>query len=127
MTPEKQRIAIGEFCGWKRVVTETQVLKLRATQWTMPDGTKAHPHEVSGDGLGYLPDYPNDLNAMHEAVATAPEEVKHTYAVILAGMLWKPEQTRGWLDWRNTLAVSEASAAQRSEALLRTISKWEPA
>lgn len=43
MTPEAQRIAIAEACGWQ----------LLGGMWHHPIG-------------GFIPDYLNDLNAMHE-------------------------------------------------------------
>lgn len=60
MTPEAQRIAIAEACGWTHI-------------------KNFHTMKIKGMWLGYppvnpiinnpneIPDYLNDLNAMHEA------------------------------------------------------------
>lgn len=64
------------------------------------------------------PNYTEDLNAMRDAVATLGEQQRHDYAVILAMSKWP----LGWTDWKDTIAVSEATAAQRAEAFLEATS-----
>lgn len=71
------------------------------------------------DDWSEIPNYCGCLNAMAGAVEKLTEEDKNAYAVILAGMLWTPSHTRGWQDWRDTLAVSEATALQRATAFVR--------
>ena len=90
MTPEQQRIAIAEACGWK-------------TGYRDPEAW--HP----------LPDYLNDLNAMHEAEGILTNEQIEVYC----SFLQKPQ----WGIWWGI----HATAAQRAEAFLRTIGKWEEA
>jgi hypothetical protein len=53
LTPEQKRIAIAEACGWKRLATPGA--------WISPSGRFHYPPEPT------IPDYLNDLNAMHEA------------------------------------------------------------
>jgi hypothetical protein len=69
-----------------------------------------------------LPDYLNDLNAMHDALATLTRASLWTsyqwalHSIIsLAG---KSEVEKLWL-------FHNATAAQRAEAFLRTIDKWK--
>ena len=105
MTPEQQRIAIAEFCGWKR--------KGKNKIWINPN---------LGGGFDYLsglPDYLNDLNAMHEAEKLILRCLSHLdywqcgygrFQTILAEL---------------TITPYSATAAQRAEALLKTIGKWE--
>jgi len=104
MTPEAQRIAIAEACGWRC----TASFKEAFACWVKPDGMD---HQTE-----WLPDYLNDLNAMHEA-----EKVLDT--VTQRGDYW---------DYLFSLTDGEfemchATAAQRAEAFLRTIGKWEGA
>jgi len=113
MGPTKQRIAIAEACGWTCILDDPERPAI---------GRLIGRH--GGREYEALPNYPNDLNAMHEAVSLLPEEDKHAYAVILADMLWLPTNW-GWQDWRDTLSISEATTTQRAEAFLRTIGKWE--
>jgi hypothetical protein len=98
MKPEQQRVKIAEACGWE----------INKRKWL----TK--PPNDSWQYLDTIPDYLNDLNAMHEAekVLTA-------------------EQRRSYVNCIFNLPVSEcesntfATAAQRAKAFLRTIGKWE--
>ena len=101
MTPEKQRIAIAEACGWKWEARIKGSIKV----WNKP------PLMVFYDSE--LPNYLNDLNAMHEAekVLTSSQEKEY-----VNDLDWMSER------WGGTVF---ASAAQRAEAFLRTIGKWE--
>ena len=114
MNTEKQRIAIAEACGWTDV-----------------KGTKGVHPKARFKGCGYaddwiaLPDYLNDLNAMHEAekVLTPkyqPAKGESQWSDYLAWL--------GFCGENKTREVYEcvtATAAQRAEAFLRTVGKWE--
>lgn len=66
---------------------------------------------VIGEQCGVIADYCNDLNAMHEAE-------KH----LNTRELWEAYKAH-LLNWMTEPIC--ATARQRSEAFLRTISKWE--
>ena len=85
MNPEQQRVAIAEACG------------------------------EDNDSIyrDLIPDYLNDLNAMHEAEKVLTSEQVTSYVYLLESMN----------DRWSTPAF--ATAAQRAEAFLRTIGKWE--
>jgi hypothetical protein len=115
MTPEKQRIAIAEACGWKKVGSPEQVAATSGftmpEKWVIdPNGALQFPHNT--------PDYLNDLNAMHEA------------ELAMLGKDWDEEP---WARYKDCLYqvielhrhVLNATAAQRAEAFLRTLGKWE--
>ena len=96
MTPEEQRIAMAEACGWNYIDSKT----------IYPRGIK--------DGVTLeLPDYLNDLNAMHDAENTVikPQRLWYQYCLRLEGRSF--DESIG------------ATASQRAEAFLRTIGKWE--
>ncbi len=105
MTPEAQRIAIAEACGWRL---------LSNNRWTQPNGC-----------YGDVPDYLNDLNAMHEAEKVLTTEQLTSYLnwlditcggeLELSAMVEGPEYAFGLL---------HATAAQRAEAFLRTLNKY---
>jgi hypothetical protein len=61
------------------------------------------------------PDYTGDLNAMHEAEETLTFNYWNRYAQ------WLRELTRS----NRRFLIAHATAAQRAEAFLRTIGKWE--
>lgn len=67
--------------------------------------------EPADYGFETLPNYTTDLNAMHEAEKTLTPIQATTYFVMLDELL----EDR----------VVFATAAQRAEAFLRTIGKWE--
>lgn len=108
MTPEAQRIAIAEACGWKF-----------SPHWTL-SGQDCYEHPSHDPKpVSQLPNYPNDLNAMHEAEMT---------------LNWNEQESFQADNYRDALTkecghdrdiIHVATAAQRAEAFLRTIGKWE--
>lgn len=79
------------------------------------------------DGTLYkpLPDYLNDLNAMHEVEKTIDPSLYDLYEFWL-GDITKTSalaMRRSFIGERFTLA--HATASQRAEAYLRTIGKWK--
>ena len=65
LTPKQKRIAIAEACGWKQIRHEDGWWNHR------PDGHRYPTNERAPNGM---PDYLNDLNAMHEAEKTLDDE-----------------------------------------------------
>ena len=98
MTNEQINIAIAEHCGWR-------VERLSTGE--------PHGKPIGEQGpFRELPDYCNDLNAMHEAekVLTADQ----------------------WYEYDSKMPLRDpqkihATARQRAEAFLRTLGKWEDA
>ena len=95
MSPEKQRIAIAKYCGFQFG---------RAL-----DGTVVVYQNDKGTSL--IPNYLGDLNAIHE--------VEKTLLDTQIG-----EYTDHLIDLADVLYF-QATAAQRSEAFLKTIGKWD--
>ncbi len=108
MKPEAQRIAIAEACGWTPAHCET------FNRWLHPDSAY---YRLERD----LPDYLYDLNAMHEAEASIDDEQEWAvYSDQLANVVFRDAKNDG-----TASAVWHATAAQRAEAFLRTLGKWE--
>jgi hypothetical protein len=107
MTPAQQQKAIAEACGWDTDPEEAQGWCSRG-QWVR-----------RGKGLlissNYLPDYLHDLNTTHEMEKVLEE--KGVATVLYMDTLHK-------LVGYHSYDVAHATAAQRSEAFLRTIGKW---
>lgn len=109
MTPEEQRIAIAEACGWK------------IAEWGVSTPSGAVLFRGTRESVEYLPNYLNDLNAMHEA-----EKV----------LLKKGVDERDWGSceaYRRELVcliredcVFYATAPQRAQAFLKTLNLWRP-
>ena len=125
MSPEAQRIAIAEACGYSDV---------RMQEWESVDiesRSIAFGIELQGTLNGerkFVPDYFGDLNAMHEA-----EKVLTNYQHEQRGK-WileiMNETAVGYVSdyasrLRSLSRVASATATQRAEAFLRTIGKWE--
>lgn len=119
MTSEKQRIAIAEHLGFKHGTFITE------THWfddCVSDGQEEvlFADHVTDGAQVRVPRFIDDLNAMHEAEK-----------------LLRPGGTYGeWARWDSyvqTLGdgftgrddVAHATAAQRAEAFLRAVGKWE--
>lgn len=100
MTEEAQRIAIAESVGIH-----------------LHDGDHAPSDYVFISGL---PDYLNDLNAMHE-VENNIRNSWDTYLSCLIEIRWRDAQPS---QHPADLSPTRATAAQRAEAYLRTIGKW---
>lgn len=112
MNPEQQRIAIAEACGWK--------LKSNglSPMWSWQNENLNHrikwvAHKVMAS-QGVLPDYLNDLNAMHEVEKTLTDKAHEEFRLNLYDVIGDDSR----------LIVS-STAAQRAEAFLLTIGKWE--
>ncbi len=112
MNTDKQRIAIAEACGWRNCCHVTNATD--GCNGLHPSGT----YKV-------LPGYLVDLNAMHEAEKILTPEYQPTKGE----SQWS--DYLGWLGFcgenktREIYECVTASAAQRAEAFLRTLGKWE--
>ena len=93
MTPEQQRIAIAEACGWKPAPRGRWKLDKRVER--------------------FIPDYLNDLNAMHEAEKMFRAAIYCRYISELCDLAIKDNN-----------CMYMATAAQRAEAFLRATGKW---
>jgi hypothetical protein len=116
MTPESQRIAIAEVCGWEFAPGYPQQLaqnKTAGVPWQYINGQ----HCADGTTLRGVPNYLTDLNAMHEAEKVLTEEQLEEFTMHLDACLWSgyPASRKTW----------HATAAQRAEAFLRTLNLWK--
>lgn len=96
MTDKQINITIAEACGWHTIAFNKGWIK-------------------AGDGetQGTIPDYCNDLNAMHEAEKALSEEQWENYNFILCNLVGGYSKT-------NKEAI-HASSRQKAEAFLETI------
>jgi hypothetical protein len=105
VTPEKQRIAIAEACGWCRCHVNSE-----------DEFYGTHPIGI----FAVLPNYLNDLNAIYEAEETMDRVQRTVYVTIL----WEKCILQN-LDPYNWSVSSKATL--RAEAFLQAIGKWEEA
>ena len=97
MTTERQKLTIAKFCGWTHLPKDKDMAQYVAQ---MPNGK-----------WDKIPDYCNDLNAMHEAEHHLSYEERKQYCMTLCDITGS--------DW------GLSDAATRASAFLITIGKWE--
>jgi hypothetical protein len=105
MSDVQINIAIAEACGW-----EVKVKKYLAKP---PNGEWQYRDKI--------PNYCNDLNAMHEAEKVLTDVQSTFYWKTLSELV---NNTVGH-DFDNQFECIHATAAQRARAFLKTINKWE--
>ncbi len=139
MTPESQRIAIAKACGewswwlWGRdqfVITAPRNINL---SWSGEDkATNSMRWPLNGQSLDeaardlmlqIIPDYLGDLNAIHEAEKVLGREQIHKYLDELEHLVIREHKFLPTVSWLNWLCI-HSTAAQRAEALLRTLNLW---
>ena len=111
MTQEQKRIKLAKAGGW---VYDPQ----EEYPWQDPD--------PEGEGYYYPPDYFNDLNAVHELWLSLPRGTQLTVVGKLADMINLPKGDQDEIGELEE-ALFSATAAQRAEALGKTLSLWEAA
>lgn len=125
MTPEAQRAAIMEACGWYLITDDDDG---SADMWSLrePKATTLYPwHQCRDDCWRDGPDYLEDLDAMHEAEKVLTEygdrywEVLHE--IVNDGRWFEPRDA----STQDARKAACATAAQRAEAFLKTVGKWE--
>lgn len=122
MTPEEQRIALAEWDGWVEVYAPVDWMLGELT------GIYTFPHPTDPEKIKYyvsrkpVPDYLNDLNAVHLLEKKLPDKHKRSYAFILAQVL----DTTPTVDLDDQFLNIHATSAQRCEALLKTLNLWKP-
>jgi hypothetical protein len=112
MNPEQQRIAIAEICGWRLVEDNPDF----EPYWEEPKGNMI----AVGSAMHRLPDYLSDLNAMHEAEKILGDNQMMGFRGELVEMM----RPKYGFESACLLAI-HATAAQRAEAFLRTVGRWE--
>ena len=114
MNPEAQRIAIAEACGWGVLRLSCGFYAKHKTEVRISISAASARATQTEAMCDRVPDYLNDLNAMHEAEKVLSVREKQNYISTL----------------RNICVVAgcwpeTATADQRAEAFLRTLGKWE--
>ena len=116
MTNEQINIAIAKACGWDFDPIECAEWGSRQRWCKSPHGKIVFRHGI--------PDYLNDLNAMHEAEKVFAYEEAQQFEGELCGICGS-ENLHKEYPLPFEFAVAHATASQRAEAFLRTVGKWE--
>jgi hypothetical protein len=132
MTPKAQRIAIAEACGatWASVPPKpdngfsSEYHPKRLLTFN-PDDLRILPlaDPRNHDSI-LVPDYLNDLNAMHEVVSIFDYDQADEFDDHLCDICKRANDLAdNPTPWR--FAVTNATAAQRAEAFLKTLCLWK--
>ena len=112
MKREQQRIAIATACGWRNTA------KAPYQDWRH-DSLPSHNTPTG------LPDYLNDLNAMHEAVRVLTDAQRSDFRLHLSKVWTRDYNSRcGFYPTHDDSC--NATARQRAESFLRTLNLWQP-
>ena len=113
MTPEAQRIAIAEACGWRDIKHTDQGL------------TGVPPEFIHYENREIIPDYLNDLDAIYIVeYKLLSGKIYEAYYNQIAKLTPPCDSNTARFA---VFAVCNSTAAQRAEACLRTLGKWEDA
>lgn len=125
------RLASYPGLGFKGVGPSQVTSKEQCEQWIERD-KDYRPGQTMEEAelIEHVPHYPSDLNAMAEAEKTLGPRDREVYASILSGdpTVPSPESYIGYIEFPAAdvfEAFIHASAAQRAEAFLCTLGKWE--
>jgi len=121
MTDEEMRITIAEACGWRTISVDASTDKL---------GLIGIDPAIRDWGI--IPDYRNDLNAMHAAESTLTDEQRIKFGYLLCEIaLSTPDDPpnfdlselspKCWIGIVELSIVISATARQRAEAFIKTI------
>jgi hypothetical protein len=109
MSETEQRISIAEACGWTHI------------HWnggdSIPFGDNPNGNR-NARSYDHLPDYTNDLNAIHDA------EILNIRSII-GDKRYRAELIDVLVEKRAVESDISACAAHRCEALLRYLGKWK--
>ena len=108
MTDEQINVAIAEACGWTEI--HDSGVWHHHKLWGYPP---LKPGQ-GGNSYQYLPDYCNDLNAMHEAEKTLSGTDMFVMGIHIERLVSRHGQH-----------YFHATARQRAEAFLRTLGLWK--
>jgi len=132
VTEQEINVAIAEVCGVKPRVngyyckhpTEDRILMQSENRQGCVDFIQRQSSDseykkfIVVEDLQF-PDYANDLNAMHDAEESLTQEQRQSVATwICDSQAENGYEMRYW-------DVYHATAAERAEAFLRTIGKWQ--
>jgi hypothetical protein len=116
MTSEQKRIAIAEALGY------THVRIIKAIEGQPDIGIGHHPTEPHS-----VPDYLNDLNAMHDAVhsrITSPFLQQEYFYQLNDAIGLVDSFSPAWIKEFAVFAHSQATATQHAEAFGKTLNLW---
>lgn len=120
MTLEKQQIEIAKIRGW--------TIEFYYEDYTKGGRCRAPNTQIDlyGSPLLHIPNYPKDLNAMHEAekILYPPGMGKTLYEKELDLIIKRDTLHSRYVDHK-IFSIAHATAEQKAEAFLRRFNLWK--
>jgi len=116
LSEEEQRIAVAELCGWKKIKSLTNKLPIGLAPYS---GRLDHYRQE-------VPDYLNDLNAMHEAenqIRHGSTGIRERWVLFLAHVVTQRKYMCIDLSWGLSCLIAGATAKQRCKAFVLTMTE----
>ena len=126
MSPEAQRIAIAKACGFSdiRLRNRLEIGEYFDQLWECLVWRDRDECGSGGPTWGRkIPDYLDDLNAIHDAEMILSPEQSTRYAEFILDILEIPTPFIGTA--RCAFLTGHAIATQRAEAFLKTLNLWD--
>jgi len=118
LTDQEKRIKVTEACGWTTIHKGTHYDTEHKVYGEPPATFAMRVPANRGHACTELPDYANDLNAMHETEKVLTDDQTDSYRKTLMDSMIKHGGPCGYSD-----AIS-ATAAQRFDAFGKTLNLW---
>lgn len=116
MSDDELRVKVAELCGWTELERQ---FKDRPPEHSPLLGVMPVPSIFGGKARIYVPNYPADLNAMHEAEKLITDEQRLRFRLRLMFNSDGPKAVFQTVE----AALCHATARQRAEALYETLSQ----
>ena len=117
MTNRAINKAIAEHLGWKELDFHLDGKRILGKRPSFHNG-KIVSYTVDQ----YVPDYCNDLNAMHKAERLLDDDQWLEYMLNLQDVLQRDPDRGKWIVRQDNM---HSTAAQRAKAFVKTIDKWK--
>lgn len=128
MNEQEQNVAIAIACGSKWMYNPNAEQPVRillhpgcvtSMDDELVEAPMSIPPETESWMYDMLPDYVNDLDAMHEAEKVLCDDERNWFKYIMT--LRKMFEGQGDIDW----CLLHATSQQRAEAFLKTLGLWK--
>lgn len=124
MTEQEQQIAVARFCGYEWSTFANQEIicigKNLVGSWVRCDP----PNDIRDGYAQFLPNYLHSLDAIQEAVMRLPSELHIAFNLQLHQVVMGVQPNHECND-ECLFRTQNATAAQRTKALLKTVGLWK--
>jgi len=127
MSDTEINVAMAELHGWTWIL-ESGPADYMALRNPLGGLVDTNTNQTADFPSHLVPDYANDLNAMHEAVTSLTHEQLYRYANLLCDLTNPNCMEMAYVECPEAgmyPGLFRATAAQQAEVVLRTFGKWK--